>query len=119
MWKKKLKCTRHQKSRKFSKDEDENEDSTRNVLQQRKFKKYNNLKYRPKSTNQTRVQEEQEDFPHDKNGKTLYSDILKRKRSKTDIERKKNIDNNPTLNNNRTTKGTEHQKKRGKTTITI
>ena len=72
MWKKKLKCTRHQKSRKFSKDEDENEDSTRNVLQQRKFKKYNNLKYRPKSTNQTRVQEEQEDLPHDKNGKTLY-----------------------------------------------
>ena len=64
------------------------EDSTRNVLQQRKFKKYNNLKYRPKSTNQTRVQEEQEDLPHDKNGKTLYSDILKRKRSKTDIERK-------------------------------
>ena len=86
--KKKLKCTRHQKSRKFSKDEDENEDSTRNVLQQRKFKKYNNLKYRPKSTNQTRVQEEQEDFPNDKNEKTLYSDILKRKRSKTDIERK-------------------------------
>ena len=27
-------------------------------------------------------------MPHDKNGKTLYSDILKRKRSKTDIERK-------------------------------
>ena len=65
-----------------------NEDSTRKVLQQRKFKKYNNLKYRPKSTNQTRVQEEQEDFPNDKNEKTLYSDILKRKRSKTDIERK-------------------------------
>ena len=37
-----------------------NEDSTRKVLQQRKFKKYNNLKYKPKSTNQTRVQEEQE-----------------------------------------------------------
>ena len=51
--------------------------------------------------------------------KLLYSDILKRKRSKNDIERKKNIDNNPTLNNNRTTKGTEHQKQRGKTTITI
>ena len=27
-------------------------------------------------------------MPHNKNGKTLYSDILKRKRSKTDIERK-------------------------------
>ena len=51
--------------------------------------------------------------------KLLYSDILKRKRSKTDIERNKNIDNNPTLNNNRRTKGTEHQKQRGKTTITI
>ena len=57
-------------------------------MQQRKFKKYNNFKYRRKSTNQTRVQEEQEDLPHNKNGKTLYSDILKRKRSKTDIERK-------------------------------
>ena len=48
-----------------------NEDSTRKVLQQRKFKKYNNLKYKPKSTNQTRVQEEQEDLPHEKNGKTV------------------------------------------------
>ena len=52
------------------------------------MKKCNNIKYRSKSTNQTRVQEEQEDLPHDKNGKTLYSDILKRKWSKTDIERK-------------------------------
>ena len=34
------------------------------------------------------MQEEQEDLPHEKNGKTLYSDILKRKRSKADIERK-------------------------------
>ena len=65
-----------------------NEDSMRKVLRQWKFEKYNNLKYRTKSTNQTRVQEEQEDLPHNKNGKTLYSDILKRKRSKTDIERK-------------------------------
>ena len=63
-----------------------NEDSTRKVLQQRKLKKYNNLKYKPKSINQTRVQEEQEDLPHEKNGKALYSDILKRKRSETDIE---------------------------------
>ena len=52
------------------------------------MKKCNNIKYRRKSTNQTRVQEEQEDLPHDKNGKTLYSDISKRKWSKTDIERK-------------------------------
>ena len=36
---------------------------------------------------QTRVQEK-EDVPHEKIGKTFYSDILKRKRSKTDIERK-------------------------------
>ena len=50
--------------------------------------KYNNLKYRPKGTNQTRVQEEQEDLTHDKNGKALHYDLLKRKRSKTDIERK-------------------------------
>ena len=50
------------------------EDSTTKVLQQRKFKKYNNLKYKPKSTNQTRVQKEQEDLPQEKKGKTLYSD---------------------------------------------
>ena len=43
-----------------------NEDSTRKDLQQQNLKKYNNLKYRPKSTNQTRVQEEQENLPHDK-----------------------------------------------------
>ena len=65
-----------------------NEDSTRKVLQQRKFKRYSNFKYKPKSTEQTRVQEGQEDLLQKKNGKTLYSDILKRKRSKTDIERK-------------------------------
>ena len=56
------------------------------VLQQQKFKKYNNWSYGPKSTNETRVQEE-EDLQHNKNGKTLYSDILKCKWSKTDIER--------------------------------
>ena len=65
-----------------------NEDSTRKVLQKRKFKNYNNVKYKPKSTNETKVQEEQEDLPHEKNRKTLYSDILKRKRSKIDLERK-------------------------------
>ena len=48
----------------------------RKVSQQRKFKKYNNLKHKPKSTNQTRVQEEQEDLPLEETGKTLYSDIL-------------------------------------------
>ena len=80
-----------------------NEDSTRNVLQQRKLKKYNNLKYRPKSTNQTRVQEEQEDLQHDKNGKTLYSDILKRKRSKTDIERKSSKTKTSTTTEHKTT----------------
>ena len=62
----------------------EKEDSTREALQHRCF----NLNYKPKSTNQTRVQEKQEDLPHEKNGKALYSDILKCKRSKTDIERK-------------------------------
>ena len=53
-----------------------NGDFMRKVLQQRKFKKYTNLKHKPKSTNQTRVQEEQEDLPLEKTGKTLYSDIL-------------------------------------------
>ena len=76
-----------------------NEDFTRKVLQQWKFKKYNKLKDKPKSTNQTRVQE-QEDLPHEKNWKTLYSDILKSKRSKTDIGRKSSktiiSNNNPT-----------------------
>ena len=80
-----------------------NEDSTRKVLQQRKFKKYNNFKYRRKSTNQTRVQEEQEDLPHNKNGKTLYSDILKRKRSKTDIERKSSKTKTSTTTQHKTT----------------
>ena len=79
-----------------------NEDSTRKVLQQRKFKKYN-LKYKPKSTNLTRVQEEQEDLPHEKNGKTLYSDILKRKRSKTCIERKSNKTKISTATQHKTT----------------
>ena len=33
-----------------------NEDSKRKVLVQQKLKKYNNLKYKPKITNQTRVE---------------------------------------------------------------
>ena len=80
-----------------------NKESTRNVLQQRKLKKYNNLKYRPKSTNQTRVQEEQEDLPHNKNGKNLYSDILKHKWSKTDIERKLSKTKISTITQHKTT----------------
>ena len=38
-----------------------------NTVQQRKFKKDNNLKYKPESTNHTRVQEE--DIPREKTGK--------------------------------------------------
>ena len=53
-----------------------------------KLKKQSNLKYKLKSTNQTRVQEEREGSPQENNGKTSYSDMSKRKRRKTDIERK-------------------------------
>ena len=40
---------------------------------------------------------------HDKNGKTLYSDILKRKRSKTDIERKSSKTKTSTTTEHKTT----------------
>ena len=63
----------------------------RKVSQQRKFKKYNNLKHKPKSTNQTRVQEEQ-DLPLEKTGKTLYSDILTLSRQKPISDRNQSID---------------------------
>ena len=64
----------------------------RKVSQQQKFKKYNNLKHKPKSTNQTRVQEEQEDLPLEKTGKTLYSDILTLSRQKPISDRNQSID---------------------------
>ena len=64
----------------------------RKVSQQRKFKKYNNLKHKPKSTNQTRVQEEQENLPLEKTGKTLYSDILTLSRQKPISDRNQSID---------------------------
>ena len=64
----------------------------RKVSQQRKFEKYKNLKHKPKSTNQTRVQEEQEDLPLEKTGKTLYSDILTLSRQKPISDRNQSID---------------------------
>ena len=64
----------------------------RKVSQQRKFKKYNNLNHKPKSTNQTRVQEEQEDLPLEKTEKTLYSDILTLSRQKPISDRNQSID---------------------------
>ena len=42
-------------------------------------------------------------MPHDKYGKTLYSDILKRKRSKTDIERKSSKTKMSTTTQHKTT----------------
>ena len=42
-------------------------------------------------------------MPHDKNGKTLYSDILKRKRSKTDIDRKSSKIKKSTTTQHKTT----------------
>ena len=44
----------------------------------------------------------QEDVRGKKTGKTLYSDILTRKRSKTDIERKSKVKQNKIINKNPT-----------------
>ena len=63
----------------------------RKVSQQRKFKKYNNLKHKPKSTNQTRVQEEQEDLPLEKTEKTLYKSHAKDTKHQSCTSKKKTL----------------------------
>ena len=62
-----------------------NEVASKNFLKQKKFKKYNNLKYKPKlnsASPQNGTQEKQTQ------SKSLYSDILRRKKSNTRITRK-------------------------------
>ena len=58
-----------------------NETATKKILQQRKFKKSIDLKNKPKSTIQPKPQQEPE--AQEQSKKSLHSDILKRKRSKT------------------------------------
>ena len=68
-----------------------NETAAKEILQQRKFKKINNLKHRPKNANQPTPQHKLEAQEQPK--KSLYSDILKRKRSNTVIRRKCRVTN--------------------------
>ena len=56
------------------------------MLQQRKFKKINALKYKPNATTQPLTQKE--DGIQEKPRNPLYSDILKRKKSNTNLKRK-------------------------------
>ena len=55
-------------------------------MQQRKFKKFNTLKYKPNATTQPLTQKE--DGIQEKPRNPLYSDILKRKKSNTNLKRK-------------------------------
>ena len=81
------------------------------------------MKYKSKSTNQARVQGKQEDLPHEKNGKTLYFDKLKRMWSKIDMERKSSKTNILATNQHKATieqlKALNIKKKQGKTATTI
>ena len=63
-----------------------NEEAARKILQQRKLKKFNTLKYRPNATTQPLTQKE--DGIQEKTRNPLYSDILKRKKSNTNLKRK-------------------------------
>ena len=58
-----------------------NKATARKILQQRKFKKYNTLKYKLNATTQPLTQKE--DGIQEKQRSPLYSDILKRKKSNT------------------------------------
>ena len=64
-----------------------NESSAKKILKQKKFKKYNHLKHKPKTT--TAVQNIDEvPFQEENPRKHLYSDILKRKKSNSKISKK-------------------------------
>ena len=69
------------------------EASARKILQQRRFKTFNTLKYKPNATNQNLTQKENgiQEKPRD----PLYSDILKRKKSNTNLKRKTSESNTP------------------------
>ena len=62
------------------------EAAAKKVLQQRKFKKFSNLKYKPKATTQPMTQQEIEVQEKTKNPR--YPDVLKRKESSTNFKRK-------------------------------
>ena len=76
-----------------------NEAAARKILQQRKLKKFNTLKYKPNATTQPLTQKE--DGIQEKPRKLLYSDILKAKKSSTNLKRKTSESN--TLENKPTT----------------
>ena len=69
------------------------EAAARKILQQRKFKTFNTLKYKPNATTQNLTQKENgiQEKPRD----PLYSDILKRKKSNTNLKRKTSESNTP------------------------
>ena len=63
-----------------------NEEAAKKALQQKKFKKFNNLKYKPKHTSQPNPQ--QASGTNEQPKKSLYSDILKRKKSNSTLNKK-------------------------------
>ena len=63
-----------------------NEAAARKILQQRKFKKFNTLKYKLNATSQPLTQKE--DGIQEEPRNPLYSDILKCKKSNTNLKRK-------------------------------
>ena len=63
-----------------------NETAAKKILQQRKFKKFNNVKHKPNSAFQQTPTQELE--AHKQSKDSLYSDIIKRKRNNTVIRRK-------------------------------
>ena len=75
------------------------EADARKILQQPKFKKSNTLKYKPNATTQPLTQKE--DAMQEKPRNPLRSDILKRKKSNTNLKRKTSESN--TLANKPTT----------------
>ena len=75
------------------------EAGARKILQQPKFKKSNTLKYKPNATTQPLTQKE--DAIQEKPRNPLRSDILKRKKSSTNLKRKTSESN--TLANKPTT----------------
>ena len=75
------------------------EAAARKILQQPKFKKSNTLKYKPNATTQPLTQKE--DAIQEKPRNPLRSDILKRKKSNTNLKRKTSESN--TLANKPTT----------------
>ena len=63
-----------------------NETAARKILQQRKFKQFNTLKYKPNATTQPLPQKE--DGIQEKPRNPLYSAILKHEKSNTNLKRK-------------------------------